>query len=132
MREIRRGQSLGRPGNVGVGKHHIRTFKLPEGMSNPTVLASEIQDMIDVLMGRVDPPVPASRIDSMAEVAAAYYARAKEIEIKILEGEREGTVLSSSGLSRFRKGELRSFIELVKLTYEMGSRRITLAQMELQ
>ena len=116
---------------MGVGQHHVRTFKLPEGLSNPTVLASELQDMVDVLMGREEPPVPAKRVDSLAEVANAYYARAKEIEMQILRGEREGVIVSSSAMSKFRRGELRSFIELVKQTYEMGSRRITLAQMEL-
>lgn len=101
-------------------------------MGNVTVLASELQDMIDVLHGREDPPYPANRVESLAEVAGAYYSRAKEIEIQILRGEREGYVMSTSALSKFRKGELRSFIELAKLTYELGSRRITLAQMELQ
>lgn len=87
--------------------------------------------MIDVLLGREDPPIPAQRVDSLMEVANAYYARAKEIEVLILESEREGYITSTSGLSKFRKGELRAAIELFKASFELGSRRITVAQMDV-
>lgn len=109
---------------------HLRTIKLGEGIPNLTTVAAELQDMVDVLLGREDPPIPAARVESLAEVASAYYARGQEINMMILEGERLGSVPRGSGAYKFRTGELRSFIELARNAFEMGSRRITVAKME--
>ena len=58
-------------------------------------------------------------------------SKAKEIEIKLLERERNGDVPSGDALKKFRTGELRSFIELCKSAQNQGSRRITMALSEL-
>lgn len=63
------------------------------------------------------------------EVADAYFARACEVDMLIHQGEREGGIFKSSPYYRFRTGELRSFLDLSKRAAELGSRRITLAQM---
>ncbi len=55
----------------------------------------------------------------------------KEIEIKLLERERNGTIPAGDELKKFRTGELRSFIELCKSAQNQGSRRITMALSEL-
>lgn len=114
-----------------VSVTHLRGFELPEGLGNVRSLKVEVDDMFDVLLGRVEPPIPSDRFDSLAEVANAYYARGQEINAKILEGEREGSIIRGSQHYKFRTGELRAFIEVAKLSYEMGSRRITIANMEV-
>ena len=62
-------------------------------------------------MGHINPPI-SDGIDTLFEVSSTYLARAKEIEIKLLERERSGNISSGDELKKFRTGELRSFIEL--------------------
>lgn len=95
-------------------------------------MQSELQDYWDILLGRIDPPTAAgpNGVGTLAVLASAFYGRAKEIESKILEGEREGIIIRGSAMYRFRTGELRSFIDMAKNAYELGSRLITLAGME--
>ncbi len=69
--------------------------------------------------------------DTLFEVSSTYLARAKEIEIKLLERERNTKIESGDELKKFRTGELRSFIELCKSAQNQGSRRITVALSEL-
>lgn len=91
----------------------------------------EFQDYWDILLGREVPPIDVGTLTLM-EVANAYYARAREVEKIILEGEREGLYLRGSSHYRYRTGELRSFIEMSKAAYELGSRRLTASQMEYE
>jgi hypothetical protein len=81
--------------------------------------------MRDVLLGRTPPPVDRGVLTLM-EVADAYFARAKEMEMIILRWEADGNVIRGSKTYKFRTGELRSFIELAKGACELGSRRVTL------
>ena len=63
---------------------------------------------------------------------AAYYARAKEIEMfckKLESGIDIGK--TKHPIYKFRTGQLNVFIELVKELSKLGSRRITVAQMML-
>lgn len=103
---------------------------VPIGLGLPTVdeLWVEVQDMMDVLLGRVDPPIESPYL-ALAEVATAYYARAQEIDARIHAGEREGDIVRGSPYYKFRTGELRSFIELSKKVAELGSRRLTQEQL---
>lgn len=94
-------------------------------------LSEEIKGYTNVLLGRVDPPMDAG-VATLMECADAYYARACEIDILIHEGEREFEIGKGDPLYKFRTGELRSFLELTKRAQEMGSRRITLAQLMMQ
>jgi hypothetical protein len=90
---------------------------------------TELADYIDILLGRVDPPIDRGVLTLM-ECAEAFHARAKELEMELLEMEREGAVLQGSSPYKFRTGYLRSFIELVEKTIALGSRRVTHAQLE--
>ena len=104
----------------------LRAFKLSEGLPNLTVLQEELQDMTDVLMGRVSPPVKLrDRTLALMEVADAYFARASEIKMHIHRLEREGRVLRGTPLYQFRTGELATFMEMSKRAADLGSRRLT-------
>jgi len=104
-------------------------ISVPTGTGLPTVeeLWDEITTYIDILLGRIDPPIDSPYLLLM-EVSTAYYARALEIDALIHHEEREMRVLKGSGYYKFRTGELRDFIELAKKTAELGSRRLTQEQ----
>lgn len=87
--------------------------------------------MMDVLLGRVPPPVDLG-VSTLMEVADAYFARASEIEMLIHQLEREGKVLRGTALYKFRTGELRTFQEVAKRAADLGSRRITMEQLRMQ
>lgn len=61
----------------------------------------------------------------LAEVAAAYHSRAREVEMLIYIGENDGSIIRGSKLYKFRTGTLNSFIEMSKRLYDLGSRRLT-------
>jgi hypothetical protein len=110
--------------------HHLRNVgPLGEGLPNMTLLQVELQDMTDVLLGRELPPIDTG-LGTLMETANAYFGRAKEIEMQILDLEAHGKVLRGTHLYKFRTGPLRSFIDLSKAAWELGSRRVSLAQME--
>ena len=108
----------------------MQKFPLKRGLSDAKSLHKEIDEYIDVLMGHINPPI-SDGVDTLFEVSSTYLARAKEIEIKLLERERNGTIPAGDELKKFRTGELRSFIELCKSAQNQGSRRITMALSEL-
>lgn len=102
---------------------NIRYFKLQDGY-DLVRMKEELAGYMDVLLGRTAPPIDAGVL-TMMECAEAYHARAKSIEMELLELEAEGAVLRGSRPYKFRTGYLRSFIELVAKTIELGSRRVT-------
>ena len=108
----------------------MQKFPLKKGLGTPEELHQEINDYIDVLMGHINPPI-ADGVDTLFEVSSTYLARAKEIDIKLLQRERGTKIESGDELKKFRTGELRSFIELCKSAQNQGSRRITVALSEL-
>ena len=65
----------------------MQKFPLKKGLSSAQDLHDEIKEYIDVLMGHINPPI-ADGVDTLFEVSSTYLARAKEIEIKLLERER--------------------------------------------
>lgn len=87
--------------------------------------------MIDVLLGRIDPPIWKGEMTLM-EVADAYHARAQEIRLLIYRGEMDGTVKRGSPYYLFRTKQLAAFIDLVKSTVALGSRRITARQLQAE
>ena len=87
----------------------------------------ELQCHVDILLGRVEPPIDAG-VMTLMELAEAYHARAKEMEMEIHDAERQGAVTRGSGAYKFRTGKLRSFTELASKTIELGSRRVTYQQ----
>lgn len=110
-------------GHALHGEHGVRAFRLGEGY-DLVRMKSEIEGYVAVLLGREQPPIDAGALTLM-ECAEAYHARAKEIEMELLELEAEGAILRGSRPYRFRTGYLRSFIELCARTIELGSRRVT-------
>ena len=104
----------------------LRAFHVGAGF-DIVHMSRELSGYVDILLGRVKPPLDAGELTLM-ECAEAFHARAKEMEMEILEGEREGAILRGSGAYKFRTGKLRSFTELASKTIELGSRRVTHAQ----
>lgn len=101
----------------------VRYFKLGEGF-DLVQMKDELRDYVDVLLGRVDPPILAGTMTLM-EIAEAYHARACEMEMELLEMEAEGAVLRGSRPYKFRTGQLRTFREMAAKSIDLGSRRIT-------
>lgn len=111
--------------------HHVRAFRLGDGLPNLTVMRNELLDMTDVLMGREEPPINAG-VSTLLEVADAYFARASEMTMLLQQAEREGTVQRGSAHYKFRTGELRTFMDMAKRASELGSRRITYRQLQIE
>jgi len=97
-----------------------------EGLPSVDDLHDELLRYADVILGRADPPleIDGFYLDLM-EVAAAYYARAKEIDMLIHWEEQNRRVIRGSGYYKFRTGQLRSFIEMAKMMADLGSRRLS-------
>jgi len=97
-----------------------------EGLPSVEELHDELLGSANIILGRADPPmeIDGFYLDLM-EVAAAYYARAKEIDMLIHWEEQNRRVIRGSPYYKFRTGQLRSFIEMAKMMAELGSRRLT-------
>lgn len=109
----------------------LRGFDVEVGLGNITAMRVELQDMVDVLTGRVPPPINAGHLTLM-EVADAYYARASEMTMLIQRQEADEQVGKGSLLYKFRTGELRTFMELAKRASDLGSRRLTKEQLTFE
>lgn len=126
------GRKIRRPG--GIPNHPepvgqvVREITTGEGLPEVEELEEELEGYMDVLMGRVPPPIDEGHLTLM-EVADAFFARACEIQYHILKAEREGGVFKGSNYYKFRTGELRSFLELSKRAADLGSRRLTQARL---
>ncbi len=92
-------------------------------------MRAEIDEMVDVLMGREPAPISFGTATLM-EVASMYFARAKEMELHLHRAEAMGVVTRSSGHYKFRTGELRDFVEMTKSASELGSRRLSALELE--
>jgi hypothetical protein len=111
----------------------LRAVKIGEGVPSIPDLHAELIEMTDVLLGRKEPPEGApANIMALMEIADAYFARASELTMLLMEMERDGRVARGSGHYRFRTGELRTFTEMAKRAAELGSRRITYMQMQME
>jgi len=104
---------------------------VPSGINDLETIRTEIKNYIDVLLHREPLPVNVG-VNSLYEVAVAYYSRGKEIELNIKEMENKGHINRNSPLSKFRTGELAAFLDMAKEQCRLGSRRITVASMILQ
>jgi hypothetical protein len=109
-------------------RHCLRSFDLPAGLGSLAELQSELQDMMDVLLGRTPPPIQAGTLTLM-EVADAYHARAQEVRLLLYQGEQDGRFGKGGPAYKFRVGQLAAFIDLVKSTTQLGSRRLTAEQL---
>lgn len=109
-----------------------RTRVISVGSELPTIdeLRAELDEYLDVLMGRLDAPVRG--VLALMETADIYYARATEINLLIQRGEQDGTIGRTDPLVKFRTGELRSFRELASKAADLGSRRLTQHSVEVE
>ena len=107
----------------------IKAIQLGHELKNLDQVRNEIQEYIDILFGRKPAPLE-DGIDTLLELATAYYSRAKEIEAKLHQLESNGVILKGSKHYKYRTGELRSCLELLKAQVDLGSRRITVARLE--
>jgi|SRR5210317_140785 hypothetical protein len=106
--------------NIGASMEQIRNFE------------RELQSYNNVIFGREETPV-SNGVSTMYELAVAYYARAKEIEMYCKKFESGIDIgKTKHPIYKFRTGQLNVFIEMVKELAKLGSRRITVAQMMLQ
>ena len=113
------------PGPKGFG-HRLTDVDVIEGLPDIEELQDELLGYANVILGRADPPLQLDGfyLDLM-EVAAVYYARAKEIDMLIHWEEQQRRVIRGSPYYRFRTGQLRSFMEMAKMMADLGSRRLT-------
>lgn len=72
----------------------------------------------------MDSPIESPYL-SLMEVAGAYYARAREIEMLIYDGENSKAIIRGSQYYKLRTGRLNSFIEMSKRLFDLGSRRLS-------
>lgn len=107
----------------------LRDVPLAIGLPTLEELEDEFFGYVDVLLGRQEPPID-NGIMTLMEVSDAYLARGYEVEMMILAAERSKDIMRSSPYSKFRTGELRSFIELARKATDLGSRRLTMARLE--
>lgn len=112
-------------------RERLRVNHMGEGLPAIPQMKNELIDYMNVLMGRKDSPIPNGTM-SLMEVADSYFARASELTFLIQAAEREGTVPRGSAYYKFRTGELRTFMEMAKRASDLGSRRITEEQMNLE
>lgn len=108
--------------------HRLSSVPVALGLDPVDELWEELQSYMDILLGRVDPPINSPYL-ALAECATQYYCRAQEIDARIHAGERSGDIVRGSPYYKFRTGELRSFLELSKRASELGSRRLTQEQL---
>jgi hypothetical protein len=65
------------------------------------------------------------------EYSSVVLGRALEIQSLIHKGELDGQITRASTFYKYRTGELRDFIELAKNAFDMGSRRVSVARLEM-
>lgn len=111
------------PSHVQFGRK-LTEVRLPTGLPTVDAIIDELQGYCDILLGRVEAPIESPYLTLM-EVAAAYHARAREIEMLIYTGEQNGSIKRGDPHYRVRTGQLNSFIELSKKMFDLGSRRLT-------
>lgn len=113
-----------------MSQSFVQTISIGVGLPDVDEMCAELDEYRDILLGRREAPV--SGVLALMETASAYFARASEMDQLILRLERESVIAPSHVLSRFRKGELRSFRELCSKAADLGSRRLTAASLEFE
>jgi hypothetical protein len=114
----------------GYTGQRVRVIPVGEGLPSIEELREEIDEYMDILLGRKDAPLEG--VLALMETADMFYARATEINALIQRGEADGQIQRSSPLVKFRTGELRSFRELAAKAADLGSRRLTAVSVETE
>lgn len=76
-----------------------------------------------------DEHVPVEHVLDLLEVASAYLARAYDIERRLYQREQVLNLPRGCPEQRFRTGALESFISQAKVLRDLGSRRLSAAQL---
>ncbi len=116
-------REVAHPSHVQFG-HRLQDIPLGADLGTEDELIEEFLSYANILLGRADAQLDSPYLDLM-EHAAAYYARAKEVEMLIFGEEHARRVVRGHPLNKFRTGQLRSFIEMSKMLADVGSRRLT-------
>ncbi len=124
--EVRAKRRRTKPKRVKGGR--LIDVPLPAGLPDPEDIEDELDSMVAVLTGQVEPPIQRG-IHTLQEVSVAFYARAQELTMLIQRGERDGSIAKGSSYYQLRTGEIRTFVELAKRAADLGSRRLTAAQL---
>lgn len=111
------------PTQVQFGRRLIE-IALPPGLPAYEAIIEELTEYSHVLLGRANSPVQSPYL-SLMEVAGAYHARARELEMLIYDGELSGAIPKGSDYYKLRTGRLNSFLEMSKRLFDLGSRRLT-------
>ena len=90
-------------------------------------MRDELDEMLAVMLGHEPPPVDRG-VMTLQETADAYFARCTEIMVQIRRLEADGHINKGEALYRFRTGELRDIMEMLKRASDLGSRRLTYDQ----
>jgi len=109
--------------------HSVRKFRVNHGIPTVGEMRAEIDEYTQVLMGHEEPPIQ-NGVLTLMEYANAVYSRAMELTMHLQRAEVDGVVLKGTKPYRFRTGELRTFCEMSAKAIELGSRRVTVAQLE--
>lgn len=101
------------------------------GAGLPTLEAcfDELTGYAEHLLTFVGDDVPLGKTMDLLEVASAYLARAYDLERRIYQREQTLTLARGSAEQRFRTGALESFICQAKVLRDLGSRRLSFAQL---
>lgn len=125
-------QKLARnPSEVDSETNELRKFRVASGLPTLHECRQELDGYVRVLKGQ-DPSPITNGVLSLMEVANAYLSRALELTMVIQRGESDGSIVKGSHFYKFRTGELRTFTELASKAADLGSRRVTVAQMEYE
>jgi hypothetical protein len=117
--------------NIEIAELENIAVPVPNGINDIDSMRTEIKNYTDILLNRLPMPINIG-INTLYEVAVAYFSRAKELEMNIKEMENKGLINKTSPLYKFRTGELSAFVDIAKEQTRLGSRRITVASMILQ
>ena len=109
--------------------HSVRKFRVNHGIPTVGEMRDEIDEYTQVLLGHEESPIQ-NGVLTLMEYANAVYSRAMELTMYLQRAEADGVVLKGTKPYRFRTGELRTFCEMAAKAIELGSRRVTVAQLE--
>lgn len=104
---------------------HLTEVPVGDGLPEPGEIIDELLYYSEVLLGKEPPPYEGGGYLDMMEIAAAFRGRAMYLDQKILGEEQAGKVPRGHPYYRIRTGQLRTFIEMSKMMFDLGSRRLT-------
>jgi hypothetical protein len=104
-------------------------ISLGHGLPTLEECFDELKMYAEDLARYYDPDVPIGNTLDLLEVATAYLARAFDIERQLHQREQILSLPRGCPEQRFRTGALESFISQAKVCRDLGSRRLSFAQL---